>query len=66
MIMFVRLSYKQREADLVTHGSPEEELTYRAEQIMNTVSMSFVELFHFYQNIFSSHIFDSQRSPHRE
>ena len=31
------LSYKQREADLVSHRSPEEELVYRAEQIMNTV-----------------------------
>ena len=47
MEMFTHLSYKQRKADLITHTSPEEELIYRATQIMNTVRMTFVELFHF-------------------
>ena len=43
MEMPAHLSYKQRQADLVTHASPEEELIYRAGQIMNTVRMTFVE-----------------------
>ena len=43
MDMFAHLSYKQRQADLITHASPEEELTYRAEQIMNTVRVTFVD-----------------------
>ena len=56
MDMFAHLSYKQRQDDLITHDSPEEELTYRAGQIMNTVRVTFVDLFQFYQNVFSSHL----------